>query len=174
MPNKPKRTRIVSTTPGRTRIRVSRKRRNEEEMQRIAMALEQRIGTGAARTNIQTGSILVHHPRSGVNQVLEVLGDLGVIVGSVAGVPIPVAGDRTRFTSSLAGAVANLNRRVESATRGAVNLRLLVPAGFGALAVLQLLRRGFQFEAAPWYVLAYVAFDSYARLHPSTDPPPAP
>lgn len=172
MPTKPKRTRIVSSTPGRTRIKVSPKRRNQQEMQRIASALEQRIGATAACTNIQTGSILLRHPSTGLNAVLEALGDLGVIVGSVAGIPIPVADDKTRLASSLVGAVVNLNRGVEAATRGLVDLRLLVPLGFGALAVLQLLRRGLQFEAAPWYVLAYVAFDSYARLHPAADQPP--
>ncbi len=169
MSNKPKQTRIVSSTPGRTRIKVSPKRRTEQEMQRIAAALEQRTGATAACTNIRTGSILVRHPSTGLNAVLDTLRDLGVIVGSAAGIPIPVADDRTRLTSSLAGAVVNLNRRVETATRGLVDLRLLVPVGFGALAVLQLLRRGFQFEAAPWYVLAYVAFDSYSRLHPTAD-----
>jgi hypothetical protein len=97
-----------------------------------------------------------------------------VIVGSVAGVHIPVAEDKTKLASSLVGAVARLHIRVGIATRGVVDLRLLVPLGFGGLAILQLVRRGFQFEAAPWYVLAYVAFDSYARLHPGAENPPAP
>jgi hypothetical protein len=77
MLKKPKRTRIVSSTPGRTRIRVSHKRRTEQEMNRIAAALTERIGVTAASANVQTGSILVHHPETALDEVLGVLRDLG-------------------------------------------------------------------------------------------------
>jgi hypothetical protein len=93
-----------------------------------------------------------------------VLQDLGVILGSVAGIPVSATTDRTSVGLDLVHAVADLKQRMGLATRGFANLRLLIPLGFASLAALQLVRRGFQFEAAPWYVLAYVAFDSFSGL----------
>jgi hypothetical protein len=62
-----------------------------------------------------------------------------------------------------------LNHWFGLATNGIVNLQLLVPFGLGALALRQLLRYGWQIEAAPWYVLAYAAFDSFIKLHYTRD-----
>ena len=101
-----------------------------------------------------------------LDDIRDTLKDLGVILLSATDVPIP-EDDSSGDGFSLTGAVADLDRRIGSATNGLVNLRVLVPASFGALAVVQLLRRGLELGAAPWYVLAFVAFDSYQRLRPS-------
>ncbi len=66
---------------------------------------------------------------------------------------------------SLSDAVSDLDVHLSSATKGILNLKLLVPLGFGALAVLQLARQGLQISGAPWYLLAYFAFESYSRLN---------
>ena len=58
---------------------------------------------------------------------------------------------------SLADAVSDLDKHLGLATRDILNLKLLVPLAFGALAVLQLARQGLQIGSAPWYLLAYFA-----------------
>jgi len=70
---------------------------------------------------------------------------------------------------SLADAISDLEKHLSSGTRDLLDLKLLVPLGFGALAVLQLARQGLQIGSAPWYLLAYFAFESYVKLHSPED-----
>ena len=150
-------THIVSSTPRRTRIRVSRKRRNREEMARLARALEEFPYVSRVDTNLQTGTILVHHEEGVLEDIRCRLKDLGVILMAATGVEVP--------TKWLTNAVSDLDMRITSQTKGILNVKLLVPLGFGALAILQLVRRGFQLEGAPWYILAYFALESFRRLN---------
>ena len=150
-------THVVSSTPRRTRIRVSRKRRNREEMARLARALEEFPYVSSVDTNLQTGTILVHHEDGALEDIRCRLRDMGVILMAATGVEMPAKW----FTK----AVSDLDTRITSETKGILNLKLLVPIGFGALALLQLVRRGLQLEGAPWYILAYFAFESFRRLN---------
>ena|SRR5208283_4556133 len=150
-------TEIVSNTPRRTRIRLSRKRRNREEMARLARALEESPTVSRVDTNLQTGTIVVHHEKESLEDIQSKLKDLGVIVMAATGVEMPA--------KSLTDAISDLENRLGFSAKSILNLKLLVPLGFGALALLQLARRGFQIEGAPWYLLAYFAFESYARLN---------
>jgi len=156
-------TQIVSNTPRRTRIRLSRKRRNREEMARLARALEESPSVSSVDTNLQTGTLVVHHEKESLEDIESKLKDLGVIVMAATGVEMPA--------KSLTDAITDLESRLGVSTF--LNLKLLVPLGFGALALLQLARRGFQIEGAPWYILAYFAFESFTRLN-STDEKCAP
>jgi hypothetical protein len=162
-------TRIVSSTPGRTRVRVSEKRRTMEEMGRLAERLKERLNAIDAQINVQTGSIVLQHPQNGLEEVCSVLKDLGVILTGLTDTGVVWAGGRTRAASEITGAVYRLNHWFGLATNGIVNLQLLVPFGLGALALRQLLRYGWQIESAPWYVLAYAAFDSFIKLHYTRD-----
>jgi hypothetical protein len=47
---------------------------------------------------------------------------------------------------------------------------MLVPVGLATLSLRELLRTGWEIEAAPWYVLAWYAFDSFIKLHYTSDP----
>jgi hypothetical protein len=165
-------TRIVSSTPGRTRVKVSLKRRSKEEMGLLATALKDRLHPVDARINIQSGSILVHHPENTLEDVCAVLKDLGVMLVTVSGGDMAWPGGKTKIASEITDAVSGLNRRLGLATSGFVNLQVLVPFGLGALALRQLLRYGWQFEVVPWYVLAYAAFDSFVKLHYSREAQP--
>ncbi len=151
-------THIVSSTPRRTRIKVSRKRRNREELARLARALEEFPSVSSVDTNLQTGTIIVHHEEGALKDIRSKLKDMGVILMAASGVEVP--------TKWLTDAVSDLDTRITSQTKGLLNLKLLVPLGFGALAILQLVRRGFQFGGVPWYILAYFAFESYEKLNP--------
>jgi hypothetical protein len=54
--------------------------------------------------------------------------------------------------------------RLAELTDGRWDLRTVVPVAFGALAARQLLRDFGQIGSAPWYVLAWYAFDSFLKL----------
>jgi hypothetical protein len=164
-------THIISSTPKRTRIRVSSKRRNKGELERIAEALNESPKIHDVDTNVGTGTIVIHHEDGVLDDIEARLLDLGVILMCAADLKIPSAEGTTQVAFELTDAVADLNRRLGLATNGLFNLRTLVPLGFGALAIVQLVRRGFQLGAAPWYVLAYAAFDSFVKLHYSREMP---
>jgi hypothetical protein len=57
-----------------------------------------------------------------------------------------------------------LDRRV-ARTTGGLHLRFLVPAGLAALSARQATRRGARLEDAPWYVLAWYAFNAFLELN---------
>lgn len=162
-------THIVSSTPRRTRIKVSAKRRTPEELARLAEALNQSPKVDNVSVNAHTGTILVQHEDKSLNDIFSVMRDLGVILKIPTGIDIPTSDGKTMVANELADAVADLNRRLGLATNGFLNLRSLIPVGLGALAVVQLLRRGLQFEAVPWYFLAYASFDSFVKLHYSRE-----
>ena len=168
-----KHTHIVSSTPERTRLRVSPKRRNPQEMARIANAFKAHPEIQEVRTNVQTGSIVVHHAHnhSSLEQISAILQDLGIILGSVTETEMPFIQGKSEVAADVTSAVSDLNQRVGLATNGVVDLRMLVPVGLATLALRELLRSGWEFETAPWYVLAWYAFDSFIKLHYTAEPP---
>ena len=109
------------------------------------------------QTNLNAGTIIVHHDEEALEDIKSKLKDLGVILMAAVGVETA--------SMSLTDAVSDLDRHLGLGTKGILNLKLLVPLGFGALAVLQLARHGLQIGGAPWYLLAYFAFDSYIKLN---------
>ncbi len=172
----PKHTHVVSSTPSRTRLRVSPKRRNPQEMARIANALKAHPEVHEVRTNVQTGSIVVHHAHkdNSLEELSAVLQDLGIILGSLTDVELPFSRGKSEVAADLTSAVSDLNERVGLATNGVVDLRMLMPVGLAALSLRELSRNGWEFEAAPWYVLAWYAFDSFIKLHNTAEPPTKP
>lgn len=165
-------THIVSQTPTRTRLRLSYKRRNKAEVDRIVNYLKQQPGVKDIQTNQNTGSMVIEHtPHSQAATDLRAsLKDLGVILTNVTGIELPESGKST-VAEDFTSAIEDLNRRVGEATGHAIDLRVLVPSGLAVLALRQLLLRGWQIEAAPWYVLAYYAFDSFIKLHADSKKP---
>ncbi|HEY9848292.1 MAG TPA: hypothetical protein V6D28_02450 [Leptolyngbyaceae cyanobacterium] len=167
----PKHTHVVSSTPSRTRLRVSHKRRKSDEMLRIANALKSRTDVHDVRINEQTGSIVIHHSdENGTREnILATLQDLGIILASITGTEMPSMDGKSAVAEDFTSAVYDLNQRVGNITNGIVDLRLLIPIGFALLAIRQAARNGWQIEAAPWYALAYYAFDSFIKLHYTQD-----
>ncbi|MGQ9872309.1 HMA2 domain-containing protein [Leptodesmis sp.] len=165
-------THIVSSTPSRTRIRVSAKRRTPEQMGEITRALQAMPDVYSVRPNLQTGSIIIHYDQTPtvVEDLAATLHDVGVILFNTIDIELPATGGKSGVADDLVKAVADLNRRVGASTEGSIDLRFLIPLGLGGLAIYQLLRKGWQFETAPWYVLAYYAFDSFIKLHYTTEP----
>jgi copper chaperone CopZ len=126
-------------------------------MARIAEALQTFPYVSRVQINLNAGTIIVHHDEEALEDIKSKLKDLGVILMAAVGVETS--------SLSLSDAVSDIARHLGLGTKGILNLKLLVPLGFGALAVLQLARQGLQFGSAPWYLIAYFAFDSYIKLN---------
>jgi hypothetical protein len=159
-PPKPISTKVVSSTPGRLRLRVAHSHRQPEKIQRIANALLANPHITQVKTNVHHGSIVINHDGQdgSLENVLATLKDLGIIFADVSE-------GNTEAAAGVSSAVVDLNQRVKQSTHGAFDLRILFPLGLASLSLRQLLNKGLQLEAIPWYVLAWYAFDSFIKLH---------
>lgn len=154
---------VVSSTPGRLRLRVAPAQRQLANMERICKALQAHSQVDRLKTNIHHGSITISHTAlgGGLENIYAVLKDLGVVFAETT-TPI---GDRSIAATGVANAAVDLNQRVARASNGAIDLRFLFPLGLGLLSIRQLAIKGLQLEIIPWYVLAWYAFDSFIKLH---------
>ncbi|MEH2434001.1 MAG: HMA2 domain-containing protein [Nostoc sp.] len=157
---KPISTKVVSSTPGRLRLRVAHSHRQPEKMQRIANTLSANSHINQVKTNVHHGSIVINHDGKdgSLENVLATLKDLGIIFADVSE-------GNTEAAAGVSSAVVDLNQRVKQSTHGAFDLRILFPVGLASLSLRQLLNKGLQLEIIPWYVLAWYAFDSFIKLH---------
>jgi hypothetical protein len=158
-------TRVISSTPGRLRLRVAQSHRQYAQMQRISHGLQANPNINQVRTNIQNGSIIINHDNKdgSLDNVLASLQDLGIIFSEITL-------RKSVAATGVSNAVVDLNKRVKQATDDVVDLRFLFPLGLGICSIRQLLVRGLQLETIPWYVLAWYAFDSFIKLHASSQP----
>ncbi|GET38964.1 HMA2 domain-containing protein [Microseira wollei] len=163
----PIQSRIVSSTPGRMRLKVGHQHRNSQALEPITQALKSQLGIYDVRTNTHTGSITIMHATEHLSgeDIYAMLRDLGVIFADIAG-------GRSEVASNITSAVYDLNRRVRKGTNGVVDLRILMPLALGALSIRQLLVKGLQLDIIPWYVLAWYSFDSFIKLHYTSEPQP--
>lgn len=156
---------LVSRTPGRVRLRVPPERRDAGAMAEIASGINTffpQIQT--IRTNSQTGSITVYYEPEKVDfeNILPLLPSFGIVLDAGAPKPLP---ETSQASASITSAVAGLNQRLKQTTEGAVDLRFLVPLFFTLLALRQLFAKTPRLQTAPWYVLAWYAFDSFLKLN---------
>jgi hypothetical protein len=152
---------IVSQTPKRIRLRIAPEHRQEEVMEEIKDLLPTFLGgVEQVRTNLTTGSVTIYfaQKRGGLEDVFSCLREGGIVVSDVPSQPATAA---ARLTSSMAA----LNRRVNLATEGSLDLRFLLPLFLAALALRQFFSGGPRLNTAPWYILAWYAFDSFMKLN---------
>ena len=158
---------IVSQTPGRIRLRVLPAQRQPQKITPIVNALKARLEIYRVKQNISSGSITVLHGRELLSSqdICTILQDLGVTFREITPEPISSVTNSSSATAVIITAT-DLNRRVKTVSKDAIDLRFLFPLGLGVLAVRQLIVKGWQVELIPWYVLAWYAFDSFIKLHP--------
>jgi hypothetical protein len=167
--NSPVYAQVVSQTPGRIRLRVHHPHRHKHKLEPIADALKKRVEIYRVKTHIPNGSITVHHGRELLSgeDIRAILQDLGIIFAEITEeIPLPLNG-KSSAAAGITKATTDLNQRVNKITRGAVDLRFIMPFTFAVLAWRQLWLKGLQFETIPWYVLAWYAFDSFIKLNES-------
>jgi hypothetical protein len=154
---------VVSSTPGRLRLRVAPSQRQFTNMERIAKTLQAHPQIDRVKTNIHHGSITIGHtaPAGNLGNIYATLKDLGVIFAEIT----TLTKDKSVAATGVENAVVDLNQRVARASNGTVDLRFLFPLGLGLLSIRQLMVKGLQLEIIPWYVLAWYAFDSFLKLN---------
>jgi hypothetical protein len=157
----PIRLHVVSKTPGRIRLRVAPEYRQDSTMAEIANALKTFVTSiEKVHTNAQTGSITISF-RGETKQLEDAFSNLsqfGVILND-----IPIA--ESTASDKVTAAMAGLNQRVKLATEGSLDLRFLFPLLLALLAVRQMVSKSPRLNTAPWYVLAWYAFDSFMKLN---------
>jgi Heavy metal associated domain 2 len=178
--------RLVSSTPGRLRVRLAGGDGRQAALRRVRDGLSGRPGVRAVETSAVTGSVLVHYDpaRTTAEDVADLLEDLGLLVVEVGngGAPvghIPDVPSETGHSRPAAGLIATLgdaDRRLSRLTGGALDLKLLFPLALGAVGAGQLVRQGLGLSQIPAYVLLWYAFDSFFKFHqqPGRDLPDEP
>jgi hypothetical protein len=153
---------------------------NGEGLARAERALEGQGAVHEVRRNPTAKSVLVRYDpdtadiatllaaflEAGVNIVLD-NDPVDEVLRDVSELPDLGGSIGAFFTSA--------DRRVAEVTGGRADLKTLVPVGLGILAVRELFMG--RAVAAPWYVLAWYAFDSFIKLRhninqPTDDSPP--
>ncbi|TAF07179.1 MAG: DUF5132 domain-containing protein [Nostocales cyanobacterium] len=79
--------------------------------------------------------------------------------------PNYVTNGKSEAAKDFINIISDLNADVGRMTNGIADLRVILPVGIGLLSLRQLLRKGFQLEEIPWYILAWYAFDIFTRLN---------
>lgn len=169
---------IVSHAPGRMRVRLRQDHRDPATLEQIEQAIGSRSGVTSVSTDARTGSVLVHydHLTLAKDDVTSMLLDVGVVALDLLGAEDAaealgeeradrgVAPHSTGATGIL-DAVTDLDHRISRLTGGKLDLKLLVPAGLGLLALRQVTTNGLGLGQVPGYVLLWYTFDSFYKLH---------
>ena len=159
--------RVTHSAPGRLRLRVDGTR---VERHRALAALRDRCDGGVeCSTDPRTGSaLLTYDPDElDVTSLLELArtADSAFALLEPPSLRRLVDQPTSDAANWLLVRFRRANGSVLRATDGSLDLRMVFPAALGGLALRQLLRQGIGLRSAPWYVLAYYAFDSYVKLH---------
>ena len=162
-PARRERAHVEHRSAGRVRVRVGRQARSPEHMARVRRHLEAHPAVHSVAVNQRTGSVLVQGKtaddlRAALDSCLEIVDEAGPE-------NLPEAG-----VESVVILLKGVDRRIMRSTGGRLSLRWLVPAGFVAVALRQLLRSGLTVGEIPWFVLLYYGVDSFLKLYPQHAP----
>lgn len=124
----------------------------------------------AVQDLIREGLVLSERAKEAVAQMQETIEDLSAEAQEkLASEPRSqrtwVREGESDIAASIQQVMSTLDEQVGRITNGTADLRLLVPMGLGALALKQLIDKGFQLDEMPWYTLAWYAFDTFVKLN---------
>ena len=165
---------VTSHVPGRLRVRLHPESRHPHVLDKLKHDLKKHSGVQDVAVNSMTGSVTVMydaqtHPGSGVFGLLE---DLDVIVGTVLHVPHlsgPTEGlGHSKAALTLSGALDDIDRRISVLTGHTLDLRILFPLGLMGVGVWQIMVTGLMLETLPGWLLVWLGFDAFLKLHPPT------
>jgi hypothetical protein len=117
--------------------------------------------------------VLVHYDGRTLSKddVVAMLYDVGIAARELLGaehVPEDLGREPAPHSAPATGlmdALSDLDQRVSRLTGGKLDVKLLVPAGLGLLALRQILSTGLGLADVPGYVLLWYTFDSFYKLH---------
>jgi len=165
---------VAHSSPGRLRLRLSNASIESGAAAEVITAFDEQSGVLSARLNEAARSIVVHFDElaTSVDAMMASLQDRGVslrVVQATASQSVPPR--RTNFSAWVSGNARSADERLLLASGGGVDLRTLLPVTLGILAVREILAG--RVGAAPWYTLAWWAFDSFLKVRASAPLPPS-
>ncbi|CAI8949540.1 HMA2 domain-containing protein [Methylocaldum szegediense] len=163
--SKTHRARMVSTTPGRLRIKYRHARNNPSLLNRIKGGLEARSGVSQVRVNPVTGSFVVHYDPARCDKagIFRCLQDIDVIVEDLTHGP-SVIPPQTTLTAN--EAIRDLNTRLSRWTGLPIDLRTVLPLAFVGAGLWSLIRNGLMIEKVPAWLLFWLGFDLFVKARP--------
>ena len=170
---------VASHIPGRLRVRLHKDSRQAPVLHHLQHERTNRPGIGEVRRNQAAGSLIVHYDTQHYpgNSLSDVLQDLDVIMGTVLEAPHlvePAAGPgQSQAALSLATALDDLDHHISAFTGRSLNLRVLFPFGLAGVGLRQILKNGLMLDTAPGWLLLWLAFDAFVKLHPHSASPKA-
>ena len=175
--------RIVSHAPGRMRVRLQPQHRDPAALQDIEQDLGSQDGVKAVTTDARTGSVLVHYDHRTLTRddLTDMLLDVGVVALDLLGAeevaedvvtgpgkdrpPLGGVAPHSAPAAGILDALTDLDQRISQLSGGKLDLKILVPAGLGLLALRQIGLNGLGLGQMPGYVLLWYTFDSFYKLH---------
>jgi|UPI00047E444D copper chaperone CopZ len=156
---------MVSTTPGRLRIKYRHARNNPSLLNRIKGGLEARSGVSQVRVNPVTGSFVVHYDPARCDKagIFRCLQDIDVIVEDLTHGP-SVIPPQTTLTAN--EAIRDLNTRLSRWTGLPIDLRTVLPLAFVGAGLWSLIRNGLMIEKVPAWLLFWLGFDLFVKARP--------
>jgi hypothetical protein len=141
----------VHTLPGRLRLRVPEKRKDEDWLEETASQVAEMPGVLAVKVGITTGSLLIHHDPQ--LDVAAQIADAGLAtVESQSDAP------SRDGLSALSASLSAIDKEVRQFSLGSADLRALFFLLLVGMAVRQILRGDIVTPAVPllWYALSLV------------------
>ncbi len=156
---------VVHASPGRLRLRVPRAALENGALREAERALSGLGGVQQVRANPLASSLVVLYDRAAVDAdaVLAALARAGLRLAESSPVEVTFLEGGSALGRSVQDFFGGFDERVARLTGGTADLRTLVPLGLAALAVREIMAG--RVAAAPWYTLAWWAFDAFYKLH---------
>ena len=156
---------LEHSVPGRMRLRVP-KPRTGQQVRQIAGRVERAKHVRAVDVNPTTGSMLVlFRADDPIDLIIDELRLAGFEVAKAFERQPTGVRTQTRSAALVENLMSRANAQLHLATKGHVDIRLIVPAIYFALGFRNLLRQRGRLSDAAWYQLMYWAFDSFYKLH---------
>lgn len=160
----PVRLEILSNTPGRIRLRFLPECRDPELMNQVSEAARLMLDSvKTVRLNPTIGTLTVIYG-AGTVDITEL--DQTLTAFGIEFVTETSKLADTNASEQLKQVLSGWNNRVNHATGGTSDLRFLIPLLLGLLSLRQILNKNSpRLRLAPWYMLAWYAFDSFMQLN---------
>jgi len=161
--------RVAHAVPGRVRIKLDARVLTEDRGARLQVALLGLPDIEAVQTTTRTGSVVIVYDPEALDTLsliarvrqARLLALEPPVVDLYAGHQLPLSQTAQGIHRTFSGA----NVRLSEITNGRWDLRSVLPFALGTLALRQLVTDFGAIGAAPWYVLAWYAFDSFWKLN---------
>lgn len=161
---------MVHSIPGRIRFRLDSQLRAADSMKELVTALSQVPGIKQVQCNPKTGSLLVlYEPDTFGIEDLMMAAQAANVVVTLPDAEIAAASsgaEISRLAASINRSAERADRALSAITRGAADLKTLVPIGLAAVALRQIASSGVRLTSVPWYVLLWYSwgiFNAYNR-----------